>query len=84
MESRYHPHNRKWISARGIAALMIGTVAVCLLVAQKVATSAKNTGALTENERLDQFHKVISPILQKRCYDCHGDAPIRLTSPSMP
>src|SRR3569833_1468361 len=73
MESSYHPHNRKWVSARGIAVLMVGTVAVCLLVAQKVATSAKNSEALAENKTLDQFHKVVSPILQKRCYDCHGD-----------
>src|SRR5512146_1374322 len=73
MDSPDHVQDRKRVSAGGIAALMIGTVVAFLLVARYTATSGKNTGALTENQALDQFHSVVSPILQKRCYDCHGD-----------
>jgi hypothetical protein len=73
MESRCHPRNRKQGSARGVALLMVGTVTACLLVALKISTPAKNSGALAEKKSLAQFHKVVSPILQKRCYDCHGD-----------
>jgi hypothetical protein len=73
MESRCHSHNRKVGSARVVAALMIGTVMAFLLVAQKATTSVKSTGALAEEKALDEFHKVVSPVLQKRCYECHGD-----------
>jgi uncharacterized protein DUF1592/uncharacterized protein DUF1588/uncharacterized protein DUF1587/uncharacterized protein DUF1585/uncharacterized protein DUF1595/cytochrome c len=73
MESRSHIQNHKRVSGRTVAALMIGTVMAFLLIVQKIGTPAKNTGALTEKQTIDQFHKIVSPILQKRCYDCHGD-----------
>src|SRR4051794_37305121 len=73
MESPRHVQNNKTISARGIAVLMVGTVTAFLLIAQKVAMSGKNTSAYAEKQKLDQFHKVVSPILEKHCYECHGD-----------
>ena len=73
MESHRHNLKRKWVLAGGAAALLIGTVMAGLRVAPAAATSAKNPGALAEKQSLDRFHNVVSPILESRCYDCHGD-----------
>jgi hypothetical protein len=73
MDSQIHVWNRKWVLAGGVAALLIGAVMAGLRVASEAASSTKNPGALAERQSLDQFHKVVSPILQNRCYDCHGD-----------
>src|ERR1044072_6272662 len=73
MDSPNHVQNRKRGSAGRVVVLMIGTVVAFLLVVQYTVMSGKHSGALTENQALDQFHRVVSPIVQKRCYDCHGD-----------
>ena len=38
-----------------------------------VATPSLAAGALNEAQSLSEYQKKISPILQNRCYDCHGD-----------
>src|SRR5580765_7094897 len=73
MDSGSHSRNRKWALAGGVAVVLIGTAAAGWLIARKVTTSGKTAGARAEEQALNQFHKVVSPILQKRCYDCHGD-----------
>lgn len=60
-------------SARSVALLMLGSVSACLLIVLVITKPAKNSAAFAEKKTLDQFHEVVSPILQKRCYDCHGD-----------
>ena len=52
---------------------MLGTVSACLLIIFFVTKPAKNSPEVADAKALDQFNKVVSPILQKRCYDCHGD-----------
>ena len=73
MEISRKVQNRRWMLAGIFATLLTGTVVAGLLVARNSATAARNTGALTERQALAQFQQVVSPFLQKRCYDCHGD-----------
>src|SRR5205085_2770588 len=39
----------------------------------KAAPEAQATLASAYDPALAQFQKVVSPILQERCYECHGD-----------
>ena len=55
----------RWVG--GFAALLIGASTPHLLAAEKSAVTSR------EAQALDQYKKVISPILENRCYDCHGD-----------
>jgi len=73
MDSHRHDLKRKRVLAGGVAALLIGTVMAGWRVASEATASARNPGALAEKQSLDHFHKVVSPILQNRCYDCHGE-----------
>ena len=38
-----------------------------------VANAASDSVAAWETQALEQYQKVISPILKTRCYECHGD-----------
>ena len=71
MESRGQVGNRKWVLVASVAAVLMGAATAGLLVA-RAATLAKVAGGLTEKQALDQFRDVVSPILEKRCYDCHA------------
>jgi hypothetical protein len=53
--------------AGGFAALLIGALTPHLLAAERADVTSR------EAQALDQYKKVISPILANRCYDCHGD-----------
>src|SRR5436190_17461398 len=70
MHSRSIFWRRESLLIGGVVALFIGT---SLFVTRKVSPSAKNTAALTEKQALDQYHKVVSPVLESRCYECHVD-----------
>ena len=48
-----------------------------LVAADKPSTAAQKSppakAATREDETMAQFEKVVSPILESRCYECHGD-----------
>ena len=62
-----------------VTACLIGTVTPTLVAAEKTApaskaaSAARAAGAPSEEKALAQFRSTVSPILQKRCYECHGD-----------
>ena len=68
MENCRNVRNHKWMRVGIFVALLTGAAVAGFLVTRKSAT-----GPLTEKQALNQFRHVVSPILQKRCYDCHGD-----------
>ena len=39
--------------------------------------TAARAAPASEDPALTQFHKLVEPILQERCYDCHGDGSSR-------
>src|ERR1044072_371850 len=58
----------------GITVLLMGAAGPGLLaLSANAATGANASVAAREAQALDQYHKVVSPILKSRCYDCHGD-----------
>ena len=66
------PLKNSWFS--GIAALLMGAAGPGLLaLSANAATGVNPSVAAREAQALDQYHKVVSPILKSRCYECHGD-----------
>lgn len=69
----------KFRLAGSVTALLIGTTTPGLLAAEKdspagkAPSAAKTVVTSLEAHALNQYKKVISPILENRCYDCHGD-----------
>jgi mono/diheme cytochrome c family protein len=55
--------------ASGVAALLIGAMGP----KANAANAANDSAAARETQALDQYQKVISPILKSHCYECHGD-----------
>lgn len=66
-----------WIHKRAVAGIfaLIGTALItgALLDSRQSAPAPAAKVGLTKDQSLDQFHKIVSPILEERCYDCHGD-----------
>src|SRR6185436_4632240 len=55
-------------------ALLMGAAGPSLLaLSANAATGANPSVAAREAQALDQYNKVVSPILKNRCYECHGD-----------
>src|SRR6185436_19010607 len=66
------PLKKSWFI--GIAALLMGAAGPGLLaLSANAATGANLSVTAREAQALDQYHKVVSPILKSRCYECHGD-----------
>ena len=64
MNQRIHP---PWT---GVAALSAwAAMGVCQLGAAEKSPAPPSP----QDSALTQFHQVVSPILQQRCYECHGD-----------
>ena len=55
--------------ASGVAALLIGAMGPNA----DEAKAANDAVAAREAQALDQYQKVITPILKSHCYECHGD-----------
>jgi len=56
-----------WVGA--VAALLLGVTGPNA----NAANAANDSAAAREAQALDQYQKVISPILKTHCYECHGD-----------
>lgn len=70
----------RWYRGAGVfVTLVVGVTILILLGVRKSASegkadkAAKTRVAFTQDQALEQYHKVVSPILQEHCYDCHGD-----------
>ncbi len=62
-----------WVA--GAAFLFIGATSLGPLVAARAHAAGvdKRTVAAREAAALDQFHKVVLPVLKRRCFECHAE-----------
>src|SRR5436190_3462415 len=74
MDHRFAVPPLRNASVSGIAALLVVAAGSYLLACSAHAATGDSTSvAARKAQALDQYHKIVSPILKNRCYECHGE-----------
>jgi mono/diheme cytochrome c family protein len=64
------PESNLW--TRRVAPMMLG-LAIALPAAIAASASSENSTAAASSQSIVEYQKTVLPLLEKHCYECHGD-----------